>query len=167
MLGVVATVALLAGSCAVDDPAEGGMSTGVPGETSAGSSTSSVADTPRTPVVSHDPNEFRDPDVPDLPFDDNPDPDQCGIPTVWGPGGEAWLTGIWDGELIEPEVFLYDSHQRLSISGRGDHGAEVEIVLYQGNPVLDFYMVEVVGTGESGWVPAPFLSFELVVMSAG
>ncbi len=163
----MAAMALTAGSCAADDPVGEGGSTGSAGDTAAVSSTSIVARTPRTPVVAHDVHELRDPDVPALPFDDNPDPDQCGIPTVWGPGGQAWLTGIWDGELIEPEVLLYDSHQRLSISGRGDHGAEVEIVLYQGNPVLDFYMVEVAATGESGWVPAPFLSFEPVVGSAG
>jgi hypothetical protein len=108
--------------------------------------------------VDHEGTVVRAPGVPDLPFADNPDPDQCGIPTRWGENGEAWLTGVWEGELIQPEVLLYDSHQRVSITGKGGHGAAVEIVLYQHNPVLDYYYVTVVGSGENGWVPAPFLS---------
>ncbi|MCP5025632.1 MAG: hypothetical protein GY929_05030 [Actinomycetia bacterium] len=105
----------------------------------------------------------RDPNVPALPFADNPDPNQCGIPTQWGPDGQAWLTGVWAGDLIQPDVLLYDSHQRFEITGHGRHGAEVNIVLYQQNPVLDYYLVEVAGDrGERGWVPAPFISFEPV-----
>ena len=43
----------------------------------------------------------RDPDVPPLPFDDNPDPSQCGIPVRWGDEDNlAWLSGFWRGELI-------------------------------------------------------------------
>jgi hypothetical protein len=103
----------------------------------------------------------RDPDVPELPFADNPDPDACGIPRPWGVDDPAWLTGFWDGELIEPEVLLYDSHLRSSITGRGPHGSEVRIVLFQENPTLDYYFVEVADDPtQDGWVPAPFLSFE-------
>jgi len=102
----------------------------------------------------------RDPDVIVLPFADNPDPDQCGIPVKFG-GAQAWLTGRWQGEMLQPDVQLYDSHQRLHVTGTAPHGAEVDVVLYQENPVLDFYMVDVVGRPHvSGWVPAPFLSFE-------
>lgn len=104
----------------------------------------------------------RDPDVPDLPFDDNPDPNQCGIPVQWGPSGQAWLSGVWEGELIQPEVLLYDSHQRRSITARAAHGTEVQVVLFQENPVLDYYLVDL-GAGEEGWIPAPFLSFDPVV----
>ena len=32
-------------------------------------------------------------DVPDLPFDDNPDPDQCGIPQPLGDGVRGEVTG--------------------------------------------------------------------------
>ena len=67
------------------------------------------------------------------------------------------------GELIQPEVLLYDSHQRLGITGSADHGAEVAIILYQENPVLDYYFVEVVGHGDKGWIPDHFLSFDPVV----
>ena len=106
----------------------------------------------------------RDPDVPDLPFADNPDPDACGIPRPWGDGGQAWLTGTWEGELIEPEVLLYDSHLRRSITGSAPHGSEVRIVLFQENPTLDYYLVEVVNDPtQDGWVPAPFLSLDPVV----
>lgn len=105
----------------------------------------------------------RDPDVPDLPFNDNPDPNQCGIPVRWGVDDPAWLTGVWEGELIQPEVLLYDSHSRFSISGRLEHGSEVVIVLFQENPVLDYYLVRSIHGDVEGWVPSPFLAFEPVV----
>ncbi len=110
--------------------------------------------------------ELRDPNVPDLPFADNPDPTQCGIPTPWGKSDPAWLTGYYEGELVQPVVYLYDSHSRLSIKAEAPHGSQVEIVLFQSNPVTDYYMVKITGPdGKSageGWVPEPFLSFEPV-----
>lgn len=106
----------------------------------------------------------RDPDVPKLPFDDNPDPDQCGIPVQWGPNdNEGWLTGLWEGDLIQPEVLVYNSHLRVSVTGSAPHGTQVEIVMYQENPVLNYYFVRIPGQpGQEGWVPAPFLSLEPV-----
>lgn len=106
----------------------------------------------------------RDPDVPNLPFDDNPDPSQCGIPVPWGDANStAWLTGEWGDELIQPDVLLYESHLRTSVTGMAKHGSEVRIVLLQENPVLDYYFVKVVGdTVAQGWVPEPFLSFDPV-----
>ena len=111
----------------------------------------------------------RDPRVPDLPFADNPDPSQCGIPTRWGSEEPAWLTGIYQGKLIQPTVFLYDSHLRLEISGEAAHGSEVTIVLFQENPVTDYYMVKVNDVDQTieGWVPAPLLSFKPVEALAG
>jgi hypothetical protein len=105
----------------------------------------------------------RSPEVPELPFADNPDPDQCGIPTQWGKDGQAWLNGYYEGELIQPIVYLYDSHLRLDVKAKAPHGSEVQVVLYQSNPVLDYYMVQIVGEqglDSQGWVPAPLLSFE-------
>lgn len=104
----------------------------------------------------------RDPNVPDLPFADNPDPNQCGIPIRWGSDDPAWLTGSYAGELIQPEVLLYDSHLRLDIAASAPHGSEVEVLLYQQNPVTDYYLVKIKGTEapNEGWIPAPFLSFE-------
>jgi hypothetical protein len=119
------------------------------------------------PATAHPDALVRAPDVPDLPFPDNPDPTQCGIPVRWGENdNRAWLTGIYAGELVQPEVLLYDSHARLRITARAPHGTPVEIVLYQANPVLDYYLVNVLDDagdklGE-GWVPGPFLSFEPV-----
>lgn len=106
----------------------------------------------------------RDPDVPPLPFDDNPDPAQCGIPVQWGQAdATAWLSGEWEGEVIQPEVLLYESHLRTSLTGGAPHGTEVQIVLFQENPVLDYYFVKVPGDpGQEGWVPEPFLSFDPV-----
>jgi hypothetical protein len=105
----------------------------------------------------------RDPDVPDLPFDDNPDPSQCGIPVQWGDNGQAWLSGTWEGELIQPDVLLYNSHLRTSVTASAAHGSEVEILLFQENPVLDYYFVRIPGDPtQEGWVPGPFLSFDPV-----
>jgi hypothetical protein len=101
-------------------------------------------------------------DVPDLPFPDNPDPNLCGIPVKWGKEDPAWLSGYYQGKLIEPIVYLYDSHLRNEITGEAPSGAAVRILLYQQNPKLDFYMVETIDLNpkQTGWVPAPFLSFQ-------
>jgi hypothetical protein len=99
-----------------------------------------------------------DADVPELPFPDNPDPSQCGIPTPWDnyPG---WLNGEYQGQLVQPTVLLYDSHQRLHVTGAVPTGTQVQIELYQSNPVLEFYYVRAdLPNGQpKGWVPAPFL----------
>lgn len=108
--------------------------------------------------------ELRSPDVPELPFADNPDPTLCGIPTQWNSSEPAWLTGYYEGELIEPIVHLYDSHMRLNIVAEAPHGTEVKVLLYQSNPYLDYYLVKIEGAElpNEGWVPGPFLSFEKV-----
>lgn len=108
--------------------------------------------------------ERRNPDVPQLPFPDNPDPSQCGIPTPWGANSQAWLNGIYEGEVVQPVVLLYDSHLRLDIRAQAAHGSEVEVLLYQQNPVTDYYLVKLKGAEppSEGWVPGPFLSFEPV-----
>ncbi len=102
----------------------------------------------------------RDPDVPQLPFPDNPDPNACGIPTSYG-GSTAWVNGVYQGQVVEPTVSLYDSHERIHITGAVPSGTEVQVELYQANPVLDFYFVRAeTPTGpQKGWVPAPFLQF--------
>jgi hypothetical protein len=113
-------------------------------------------------TTSHE-NFTRSGNVPDLPFDDNPDPDQCGIPIDWGDENQAWLNGYYEGELIEPIVHLYDSHLRIEVTAEAAHGTEVEVILYQQNPVLDYYLVKIkgqTGPGSEGWVPAPLLSFD-------
>lgn len=125
------------------------------------------SDSPPTAELPVSPVEYdieRDPDVPSLPFDDNPDPDQCGIPVQWGnSNNQGWLTGIWEGELIQPEVLVYNSHLRVSVTGSAPHGTKVEIVMYQENPVLNYYFVKIPGEpGQEGWVPAPFLSLDPV-----
>jgi hypothetical protein len=115
-------------------------------------------------VVTHDVQELlaRDPDVPELPFPDNPDPTQCGIPIQWGLEDPAFLNGYYEGELIQPEVLLYDSHLRLSITGAAPTGTPVRILLYQQNPVIDYYLVESLDLApvQKGWVPAPLIQFE-------
>jgi hypothetical protein len=113
----------------------------------------SVVEAPTTSVE-------RDPDVPQLPFPDNPDPNACGIPTSFG-GSTAWVSGMYQGQIVEPTVLLYDSHERTHITGSVPSGTEVRVELYQANPVLDFYFVraETPGGPQTGWVPAPFLQF--------
>ena len=103
----------------------------------------------------------RDPDVPELPFPDNPDPNECGIPISWGIDEPAWVSGYYQEELIQPLVYLYDSHLRLSIAGIVPGGTKVKIILYQQNPTLDYYLVKTIDMDppQEGWIPAPFLSF--------
>jgi hypothetical protein len=100
----------------------------------------------------------RDADVPDLPFPDNPDPNACGIPTQWN-GEAAQIEGTFQGQLVQPTVYLYDSHERLHITGAVPSGTTVEVQLYQANPVLDFFYVraDTPAGPQTGWVPAPFL----------
>lgn len=127
----------------------------------AGDDDATAVEPSTTTTVDHSGAVARDPDVPELPFDDNPDPSACGMPMPWGDDDPAWLTGEWGGELIQPDVLLYDSHLRQSIVGQAPHGAQVTIVLYQQNPTLDYYFVESIDDPtQEGWVPAPFLAFD-------
>ena len=100
----------------------------------------------------------RDADVPDLPFPDNPDPNACGIPTLWN-GEAAQIEGTFQGQLIEPTVYLYDSHERLHITGAVPSGTTVQVQMYQANPVLDFFYIRANTPAgpQTGWVPAPFV----------
>lgn len=104
----------------------------------------------------------RDPDVPELPFTDNADPALCGIPQPWSSEAPAYLSGLYDGKLIQPIVFLYDSHLRRSIKAQAPHGAAVQILLAQSNPTLDYFLVKIIGAEppNEGWAPAPFVVFE-------
>ena len=79
---------------------------------------------------------------PPLPFADNPDPTLCGIPTQDDRRGIAH--GEIDGELAGPIIYLYESHARQRITGQIYPGAEVQILLSQSNPTLDYYFVKTV-----------------------
>lgn len=104
----------------------------------------------------------RNPDVPNLPFADNPDPALCGIPQPWHSDEPAYLSGMYQGELIQPSVYLYDSHLRREVVGQVPHGSPVKIILSQSNPSLDYFLVKAVDAAPpvEGWVPAPFISIE-------
>jgi hypothetical protein len=110
--------------------------------------------------------DFSHVEIPPLPFADNPDPEECGIPQPWGSNNNiAYLSGEFEGQLIQSTVYLYDSHGRNAIVAAAKHGTEVEVVLFQANPVLNYYFVKIPGAPQAareGWVPAPFLSFEPV-----
>jgi hypothetical protein len=98
-------------------------------------------------------------DVPDLPFDDNPDPDQCGIPQPLGDGVRGTVTGRWQGEPLFADVHLYDSHLRAEVTGTVPDGSEVQVLMFQNNPVLNYWFVRWEGPegAVEGWLPAPFL----------
>lgn len=97
--------------------------------------------------------------VPSIPFDDNPDPEACGIPRPWASDTGGIVDGHYQGELIQPVVYLYDSHLRHEVVGQIPSGSDVEILLYQSNPVLDYYLIRSADLepAQEGWVPAPFL----------
>src|SRR5438034_3590637 len=54
---------------------------------------------------------------------------------------QARRNGMYLGQLVEPTVYLYDSHERLHITGQTPNETPVQVKLYQANPVLDFYFV--------------------------
>jgi hypothetical protein len=97
--------------------------------------------------------------VPELPFDDNPDPDQCGIPQPLGDGVTGVVTGSYDGRLWFEDVHLYDSHLRGAVTGTVPHGTSVQLVMFQNNPVLNYWLVRWEGAGGTveGWAPDPFV----------
>ncbi len=96
---------------------------------------------------------------PALPFDDNPAPEACGIPREWGRDEPGRVTGMYAGELVQPVIYLYDSHLRRAVVGQIPDGGRVEILLSQSNPVLDYYLVRSLDLDQpqEGWIPAPFL----------
>ncbi len=118
-----------------------------------------------TEAQSHEGYMFeRDADIPDLPFIDNPNPLFCGIPEVWKEDKTSWINGSYQGELIQEEVLLYDSHFCEIITGRIESGLEIEILLVQINPSLNYYLVRSIGLEpiQEGWVPEPFVSFDKI-----
>ncbi|MBI1299274.1 hypothetical protein GC175_30450 [bacterium] len=98
-------------------------------------------------------------EIPPLPFSDNPDPLLCGIPEPYWTDDPGLVTGEHDGELVQPVVYLYNSHLRSEITGQVYPNTRVKIVLSQSNPELDYFFVETIDLAEkqSGWIPAPFL----------
>ncbi len=97
--------------------------------------------------------------VPPLPFASHNDPSLCGIPRPMGEGTTGLLDGHYRGRLVEPTVYLYDSHLRNAVTGEAPSGTPVEVLYFQSNPTLDYYLVRVrTATGSfDAWVPAPFL----------
>ncbi len=104
------------------------------------------------------PNEPIPQTPPPLPFEDNPDPTLCGIPTQDDRKGIAH--GEIEGEPAAPIIYLYESHVRQRITGQIYPGAEVQILLNQSNPTLDYYFVKTVNVepSQEGWIPAPFVA---------
>lgn len=111
------------------------------------------------PVLSPAPDAPIPARVPPLPFAENYDPSQCGIPTPFGDATPHTVTGTVDGVEIQPIVYLYDSHLRSKITGQVYPGAQVEVQFFQSNPLLNYYLVRTVNVepAQSGWLPAPFL----------
>ncbi len=101
-------------------------------------------------------------EVPELPFDDNPDPDQCGIPQPLGDDVRGTVDGRWEGETLFPDVHLYDSHLRSRVTGTIPTGSRVRVEMFQNNPVLNYWYVRWDGPDGTvqGWIPAPFLTVE-------
>jgi len=110
------------------------------------------------PAVVAAPSEPIPQTPPPLPFEDNPDPTLCGIPTQDNRSGIAH--GEIEGELVAPIIYLYDSHVRQRITGQIYPGTEVQILLSQSNPTLDYYFVKTVNVEppQEGWIPAPFVA---------
>ena len=97
--------------------------------------------------------------APPLPFADNPDPSQCGIPQP--DDRSAVATGEYEGELVQPIVYLYDSHLRREVTGHVYPGTKLHVELRQSNPELNYYFVRTINVepAQSGWIPEPFMEF--------
>jgi hypothetical protein len=95
--------------------------------------------------------------IPPLPFADNPDPLLCGIPEP--DDRMATVIGDYRGALVQPIVYLYDSHLRTKITGQIYPGTRVHVKLSQYNPTLNYYFVRTVNVepAQEGWIPEPFL----------
>jgi len=106
-----------------------------------------------------DGNVKRLPAPPPLPFVDNPDPDQCGIPQPLGEGIVGIVTGVYQGEELFDEVHLYASHFREVVTGLVPSGETVTVTMFQDNPVLNYWFVRWDGPAGpvEGWIPEPFL----------
>ncbi len=114
---------------------------------------------PGATAVTQAPNTQLPVDAPPLPFHDNSDPSLCGIPAP--DGRQATVTGSYAGQLIQPIVYLYDSHSRNQVVGQVYPETRVKVELRQNNPALNFYFVRTIGVEpvQSGWIPEPFLVF--------
>ena len=121
----------------------------------------SVSTSGSTPGSTPAPGDASTP-VPELPFDDNPDPDQCGIPQPLGDAVRGTVDGSWQGEALFPDVHLYDSHLRSRVTGTIPTGTRVKVEMFQNNPVLNYWYVRWDGPDGTvqGWIPAPFLTVE-------
>ena len=167
MVGLIVLLAAFAVYSSADDPQESASSDEVSFDDVAAineeDETASESETVQTNTTD-DP--FADIAIPQLPFPDNPDPNECGIPQQYGTrNNTAYLNGVYEDELIQPTVYLYDSHGRSAITAAAEHGTQVEVILFQANPVLDYYFVKIPSAPKGqreGWVPEPFLSFEPV-----
>ena len=115
---------------------------------------------PSSPVSSHPTTAPTDPlpeAAPPLPMVAEYDPTLCGIPTPVDI--TTTVTGEWQGQLIRPVIYLYDSHLRQAITGQLYPGTRVHVELSQTNPALNYYFVKTIDLDppQSGWIPAPFL----------
>jgi hypothetical protein len=68
------------------------------------------------------------------------------------PGSPAY------GDVVVPLINLWNAPSRTKVIGQGFHGDEVEVLdLTQGKDKRAYYLVRVQRTGDTGWLPAPFL----------
>lgn len=93
---------------------------------------------------------------PELPFTDNPDANQCGLPVQLNVRGV--LRGVYQGRMYEPQVRLYDSHARLKVVALVESGTPGRALLQVSGPRLNYLLVRVQVKGKTleGWVPAPY-----------
>lgn len=73
------------------------------------------------------------------------------------------MTGRWQRELPFGDVHLYDSHLRAEVTGTVPDRSEVQVLMFQNNPVLNpvlnygFVRWDGPEGTVEGWLPEPFL----------
>ncbi len=99
---------------------------------------------------------------PALPFPDNADPRQCGIPTRLGDRYHGTLQGRYHEQLFEPLVRLYDSHSRTRVVATVKSGTPAYGVLLVTGRQLNYLLVKVTRDGRTveGWVPQPYFRLD-------
>lgn len=93
---------------------------------------------------------------PALPFPDNPDANQCGLPVKVNARGT--ISGMYQGRTYEPQVRLYDSHARLKVLALVPGGTSGLALLQVSGPRLNYLLVRVQVQGKTleGWLPEPY-----------
>lgn len=96
---------------------------------------------------------------PVLPFSDNPDTNQCGLPVILNTRGT--VTGTYQGRVYEQPVRLYDSHARQGVVALVPQNTPARALLLVSGPRLNHVLVQLRVNARTveGWLPDPYFTY--------